>query len=131
MSAPPQEPRKFGLSVGGVLLLFAGIAAWRNHPTLAVALAVPAGALLLGALVAPALLVPVERRWMAAAAVLGAFNTRILLTVAYYLLVTPVGLILRVAGRDPLDRRLHSGESYWTRRPPEPPPSRERYARQS
>jgi hypothetical protein len=131
MSEHVQQPRKFGLSVGGVLLLFAGIAAWRSHPTLAAVLAVPAAALVLGGLVAPAALVPVERRWMAAAAVLGAFNTRILLTVAYYLVITPVGLILRVAGRDPLDRRLHSGPSYWTRRPPEPPASRERYARLS
>lgn len=125
------QPRKFGLSVGSVLLLFAAIAYWRGHPILAPILAGPGGLLALGGLFFPTLLVPVERRWMAAAMVIGTFNTRVLLTVAYYALITPVGLAFRLLGRDPLDRHPHTGDSYWTRRAPEPPPSRERYARQS
>ena len=131
MEQQVQQPRKFGLSVGGVLLLFAAIAYWRGHLTLAPILAVPGGLLALGGVLFPGLLVPVERRWMAAAMVIGTFNTRVLLTVVYYLLITPIGLVFRLLGRDPLDRHPQTGDSYWTRRSPEPPPSRERYARQS
>lgn len=125
------QPRKFGLSVGSVLLLFATLAHWRGHPTLAMVLAAPGALLVVGGLLAPALLIPVERRWLAVAGIIGAFNTRIILIIAYYLLITPVGLAFRLFRRDPLERHTPTGATYWTRRPPEPPPSRERYARQS
>jgi hypothetical protein len=125
------QPRRFGLSVGGMLLLIGGLAWWLDHPRLATVLAVPGGLLVLGGLLVPSWLVPVERRWMAVATAIGAFNTRLILTISYYLIVSPVGMLMRLAGRDPLDRRLRTGDSYWRKRPPEPPPTRERYARQS
>lgn len=122
--------RRFGLSVGGVFLALSLLLTWRNHPTMSAVLGVPGGLLVAGALFAPRWLGPVERVWMRFAAALGAFNARVILSLAYYLVITPVGLVMRLFGRDPLDRRLRTGDSYWHRRPPEPPPSRERYARQ-
>ncbi len=86
--------------------------------------------LVAGGLLVPRWLVPVERGWMWCAATIGAFNARVILTIAYCVLLTPVGLLLRLFRRDPLDRRLRSGDSYWRTRPPEPPPAPERYARQ-
>jgi hypothetical protein len=118
MEQQVQQPRKFGVGVGSVLLLFATIAYWRGHLILAPILAVPGGLLALGGLFFPTLLVPVERRWMAGATVIGNFNTRVLLTVAYYTLITPMGLVFRLLGRDPLDRHPQTGDSYWTRRSP-------------
>ena len=128
-SAPSE--RSFGFTVGGALVLLGLVAAWRGHPLLAAVLAFPGGLLVLGGLLAPSWLAPARRRWMAMATVVGAFNARVILTLAYYLIVTPVGLAMRLVARDPLDRRLKTGESYWHRRPPEPAPSRDRYARQS
>lgn len=122
--------RRFGLSVGGVFLALGLLLWWRDHAVIAAVLAVPAGLLVAGALVAPRWLGPVERVWMRFAAAVGAFNARIILGLAYYLVITPVGLVMRLFGRDPLDRRLRTGESYWRRRPAEPAPTRERYARQ-
>ena len=47
----------------------------------------------------------------------------------FYLLITPVGLLFRIIGRDPLHRRLEpEAESYWIPLGPRPP--RERYFRQ-
>jgi len=128
-SAPLE--RTFGLTVGGLLLLLGLLAAWRSHPYIATVLESLGAILVLGGLLIPSWLAPLRRRWMAMAALMGAFNARVILTVAYYLVVTPVGLMMRLAGRDPLDRRLRTGDSYWHRRAPEPPASRDRYARLS
>ena len=43
-------------------------------------------------------------------------NSRVLLTLMYYVGVTPYGLVSRLAGRDPLRRRAPRGESYWVER---------------
>jgi len=126
-----QLEKSFGRAVGGVLLVIGLLALWRGHPYLAAALAIPGGLLVLGAFLAPSWLAPIRRRWMAMAAVIGAFNTRLILTLAYYLIVTPVGLVMRLVARDPLDRRLGTGESYWRKRGPEPAATRDRYARLS
>ena len=58
----------------------------------------------LGGLVAPRLLAPVERGWMRFAEVLGRINTRIILTLLYCVVITPVGWIVRRWRDDPLDR---------------------------
>ena len=126
MHAPPaaspktaRELRRFALTVGGAFAVLAAISWWRGHVwpplvlgTLAVLLVVPG-------LLVPRVLGPVERRWMAFAEALGRFNTRIILSLLYWLVMTPVGLV-RCAFRDPLDRRLHDGRTTsWVARPPE------------
>ncbi len=64
---------------------------------------------------------PVYRAWMKFAFVLGWVNTRILLGAFFYLVLTPIGLVLRLAGKDLLDRRIdRSAPTYWTRRQSEP-----------
>ena len=122
--------RRFGFSVGGVFLAIGLFLRWRGYLTVGTGLAVPGGLLILGGLLVPRWLVPVERRWMAVAGAVGAFNARVILSIFYYLIITPVGLVMRLFGRDPLDRRLRTGDSYWQKRSPEQAPSRERYARQ-
>jgi saxitoxin biosynthesis operon SxtJ-like protein len=115
-SPSPAALRKFGLSVGGVFLLLGAVSRWRGH-TIAPALLATAGVLLVvPGLVAPAVLAPVERRWMQFAEVLGRINTRIVLTVLYYVVITPVGA-LRRRSADPLDRRMREPKpSNWVRR---------------
>jgi hypothetical protein len=73
--------------------------------------------LLVPAFVMPRILGPVERGWMAFALVLGAINTRIILTLVYVLVVTPIG-VLRRWRDDPLTRRLGTdARSHWVQRP--------------
>ena len=115
---PRSQPalRKFGLSVGGVFLAFGCVSWWRAHdvaPRIMWALGAP---LVVLGLVAPSLLAPVERGWMAMAEVLGRINTRIILSVLYIVIVTPLGWIRRWRS-DPLDRRMQDGRSSnWVRR---------------
>src|SRR5262249_5778976 len=101
-----KQLRHFGLIVGGI---FALIALWpvllrADRPRLwALALAV---ALIVPALVLPRSLTYVHRGWMAAAEALGWINTRLILSVVFYALVTPMGLFIRRFGRDPIQRRF-------------------------
>ncbi|HEB99075.1 MAG TPA: sxtJ [Thiotrichales bacterium] len=62
------------------------------------------GTLALAGLARPALLGPVYRIWMALGAALGWVNTRLLLGLVFYGLVLPIGLLLRLLGKDPLAR---------------------------
>ena len=115
-----RELRKFGLAVGGAFLLFGCLSWWRGHDLAPKVLWVIGTLLVVPGIVAPGILGPVQRWWMAGAAVLGHVNTRIILTLAYYVVFTPIGFIMRLA-RDPLNRSLTSpGGTSWIRREPQP-----------
>jgi polyferredoxin len=94
-----KDLRRFGLTVGGI---FGLIAVWpliaRGEPARWWALIAAIG-LLLPATLVPAVLQPVHRIWMKAGHALGWINTRILLGIVFYGLVTPLGLIRRVLGK--------------------------------
>ena len=99
--------RSFGFIVGAI---FAAIGLWpavvRGGDVrawclaLAVALTVPAA-------IAPTVLGPAYRVWMALGALLGWINTRIILGVIFFGLVTPIGIVLRLTGRDPMQRSFN------------------------
>jgi hypothetical protein len=77
-------------------------------------------AFFLAALAAPAWLAPVRRGWMKLAAVLGFVNSRILLTVVFIGVVTPIAFLLRLVGRRPFAlARDKTAASYWKERRPE------------
>lgn len=132
LDTAPRALRSFGLVVGGVLL---GVAAWigwrhgwRPAPW-AYALGGAGLLLVLLGLAWPVALRLPYRAWMALAFVLGFVMTRVILTVTFCLVVVPIGLLMRLSGRDPLHRRLEPDRpSYWIPRETDEAPERlERY----
>lgn len=120
--APPTraELRKFGLTVGAAFLVLGTLSWWRGHELPPRVLWGMGAALVVPALVAPDLLGPVQRGWMAAAMFLGHVNTRIILSLLFYTVITPIGFVVRLF-RDPLDRSLdRPGDSRWIPRTVEP-----------
>jgi len=119
MSALPtvvdnRELRKFGFIFSGILIvLFAGLLPWlREHPLprWPFYIGVPVAAL---ALAWPAGLRPLYRVWMKFGAVMGAINTRIIMTVFFFVILAPIGWVMRLAGKDPMARALdRSATSY-------------------
>src|SRR3954463_8222813 len=106
--------REFGLIVGGVFVLLTSWWFYRaKFPDLRLVL-MPLGVLLvvLGLLVPRALVWP-NKIWMGLAEVLSFVSTRIILAVVFFGIVTPIGLIKRLSGWDPLHRRAGAKESYW------------------
>src|SRR5688572_27650948 len=96
------EGRRFGLTVGTAFLVFAGIAWWRDHATLATVLAAPGTGLSLAGLLLPTHLGPVERAWMALAHVISKVTTPIVMGVMYLGVLLPVGVLRRWLGGNPL-----------------------------
>ncbi|MDQ8202623.1 SxtJ family membrane protein [Pelagicoccus sp. SDUM812003] len=106
---------------------FAWIAYGRGYLAVAgvlLALALPFGALGLAA--------PRAIRWLYVATSLATYPigfviSHLLLAVIYYLVVTPIGLLLKLLGKDPLQRRFEPvarRPSYWEKRgPPRSPAS--------
>ena len=106
--------REFGLIVGGVLVLLSAWWLYRGKfPGLAPITVSTGGVLILLGLVFPRALVWPNRAWMALAEVLSFVSTRIILALVFFLIVTPIGVIKRAFGWDPLHRRAAGGESYW------------------
>ena len=105
--------RKFGLTMATALAVLGAFFLWRDR-SWAVWLIWPAGAFLVVGLVAPNILGPVERLWMAIAEVLGAVVTKIILTLTFFLVITPVGLAVRLFSGDRFGKRFDPhAESYW------------------
>jgi len=102
------EGRRFGLSVGGMFLVLGAVLWWRGHATAPVPAAL--GALLVvAALVAPTRLGPFEHGWMRLGAALSRITTPIVLAIAYFGVIAPTGVVLRLARRNPIARpRLQS-----------------------
>jgi hypothetical protein len=99
---PNFKERSFGVSVGGVLLLVAGFLWWRGRITNAEILAGIGVVLVVLGLTAPRLLKYPSAVWWKFAMVLGYINARVILTIAFLLVLTPMSMIWRLIGRDPL-----------------------------
>jgi hypothetical protein len=83
-----------------------------------------AAAFALVTLIKPTLLSGLNRLWMKFGVLLGKVVSPIALGVLFYLVFTPIGLLMRLTGKDPLRLKFdRAGDSYWIRRePPGPPP---------
>jgi hypothetical protein len=109
---PHAKERSFGLSVGGVLLLIAAVMLWRGRIMPAQVLGAIGAVLVILGLAQPRLLRHPSGLWWKFAMVLGFINARIILTLIFVVILTPVGLMWRIIGRDPLGRRRRSWQGW-------------------
>lgn len=111
------QARKSALVVAAVFL---GIAAWnlyRGRTTVVIIFVALGAALVVAGLFVTPAARAFHTAWMRLAVLLGHVNSRVLLTLMYYLVITPYGVVTRLVGRDPLRRRGRaSGESHWVER---------------
>ncbi|MCX5678765.1 MAG: SxtJ family membrane protein [Candidatus Omnitrophica bacterium] len=111
-----KELREFGLTIGAVLLLISGLALWRGKGSGVYFLI--SGLIFIGfGAAAPAPLKPFQKVWMAFSAVIGFFMSRVILTALFYVILTPIGVLMKLFGKDVLDERISkSCPSYWRER---------------
>jgi len=101
------------------LAFFGATAAWqgimRGRVGLALALAALALTIGLAGLIRPQLVRPVFVAWMVLAFPIGWTISQVVLALIFYGLMTPIGLVFRLVGRDPLHRAWDPGmETYWS-----------------
>ncbi len=108
--------RSFGLLMAIALGVVGLIVSWRGGESWIWLWSL--GALFLaGALALPRALAPVHKVWMGLAIPLGWIMTRLILTLVYFVAITPIGLIGRLFGKSFLDQDIdRSRASYWESR---------------
>ncbi len=89
----PDQCKDTGLAI----ILIALLVAWAKHSTTLIA---PAIVVLVLTMTAPKLLTPLARLWFALSHWLGEIVSTILLSIVFFVVVTPVGLIRKLSGKD-------------------------------
>ncbi len=115
--------RRYGFVMAGAFGVISALLWWRSSAGAPYVLGVASFFGIL-AIVAPTLLGPVEKLWMAFAEKLSIVMTTLILTVAYYLVITPIGLLLRVMGKDLLKIKKSQAPSFWQPVEPDGPGTR-------
>jgi len=112
-----KDLRQFGLAMAGVLAALGAIHFFKGHTGAYPWFSCFAAVLLAVSVALPGLLSPVYRVFIKTAHAIGWINTRLILAFVYYFILTPIGLIMKIAGNDPLCRKLEpAAESYWVRK---------------
>ena len=120
-AATRKELRQFGLLVGTV---FTVIGLWplvvRGEPWRLWAIGL-GGLLIVCGGILPQVLWPIHKAWMWVGHILGWINTRILLGIVFYALLTPIGLVFRLMGKDTMRQTFaESSPTYRVVRSPRP-----------
>jgi len=115
--------RSFGLVFAAVFLAIAGWPLFYGETPRWWALGI-AGGFAAAAIWKPAILGTLNRLWIKFGLLLGKIVSPIALGILFYCVVAPIGMLMRLTGKDPLRLRLDAGaDSYWIpRKPPGPPP---------
>jgi hypothetical protein len=112
----PRDLRKFGLLVGGVLAAL-GVLYLLRHKARYPWFLIPGVVLLAFGVVLPRALKSVYVAWMTLGSVLGFIMAHVILTLFFFLVVTPLGLVARLFGKDFLNLKLDKqAATYWIRR---------------
>ena len=119
--APPSD-RKFGLTLAVVLVVIAARVWWLDRPSVASFSIAAAAVLAALALFAPRALAASNRAWFRLGVVLSRIVSPVVIGAMFLLIVTPVAVVMRAAGRDALRLRSRVG-TYWIRRTPPGPPA--------
>ena len=115
--------RSFGLTFAAFCALMAGLGWWKGRPH-APYWAAAAVVFAATALAHPSLLAPLNRGWTRLGLLLFHVVNPVVMLLLYALAIVPVGLVMRLAGKDPLRLRFEpEAETYWIpREPPGPAP---------
>ena len=108
-----KELRRFGLLVGGI---FNVIGLWpmllHGESLRLWALGVGGLLMVLGGML-PQALFPIHKGWMKVGHILGWINTRILLGIVFYGLITPIGIVFRLMGKDTMRQAFSEASSIY------------------
>lgn len=123
-STLPSE-RTFGFVFTGIFLIVAGyLWLYDGKPVAIQVFLVLAAAFLAFTLFMPIALRPLNKAWYKLGLLMGRVVSPIVLGILFFILITPIAIVMRLAGRDPLKLRKQDVQSHWIdRAPPGPAPT--------
>jgi len=116
--------RSFGLTVGGILLLIEVYRLWGTWEvdTVGVVLLCISIPLIVLGCILPTLLAPLNKAWIKLGFIMFRVVNPIIMFAVYVLTIVPIGLLLKVTGKDPMRMKLdRDAKSYWIEREPAGP----------
>lgn len=113
---PPQALRRWAFVTAGILSGCAVLLHWLRPAGVRgiVALSL-AAALAVAGVIGPVAIRPLRLAWMGFAWLVATVIGTVTLASVYFLVVAPIGVACRIAGRDPLQLRRPPGHSMWRR----------------
>ena len=110
-----KDIRNFAFIIGLIISLIAGFLFFNNNELYLVFLYI-SGFFMLPGILLPFILKPIYILWMIFTIILGWVMTRVILSIVFYLILTPIGLIARLVGEDFLNLKKLNTNSYWNYR---------------
>ena len=108
--------RGFGITVGIIIMVIAGLLFWKGIQSFQIIFIVGIILSISGVMI-PIILKPIFWIWMIFATIIGWIMTRVILSLLFYLILTPIGLILRMFGKQFLELKWNrSNITYWNYR---------------
>jgi len=105
--------QKFGGFVASIFGLLAAYGFWAGESFLGFSAGLLAALFIAISIVAPRTLRPLNRLWMQFGQLLGRLISPIVLGAIFFLIFTPVGLIMRLVGRDELKLKRRATKTHW------------------
>ena len=116
MKTDAKELRKFSIILFFAFGILGLLIFWRKGEAGLILCGV-ALALLLCGLTRPKLLAYPYKGWMTLSLILGFLMTHVILSLMYYVVFTPIGVVMRIFGRDILNKQFNrNGKTYWIKR---------------
>ena len=107
-----KDLKNFGFAIGFILLIIGLFLFVRGKDLYVYFFSIGSILIILGGIV-PVLLRPFYKVWMTFAVIIGWIMTRIILSVLFFSIITFIGLFTRLLGKDFLNLKSKSNESYW------------------
>ena len=110
-----KDIKSFGITIGIVLFIISGLLIYYDNDAYQL-IAIIASIFISLGFILPVLLKPIYFVWMTFAAILGWIMTRFILSIVFYFILTPIGLLTRMLGEDFLALKKLPSDSYWNQR---------------
>ena len=110
-----RDIRSFGITMGIILFIISGLLMYYNKEIYQIIGIIALTFVGLG-LIIPVVLKPLYFVWMTFATILGWVMTRVILSLVFYLIITPIGLLTKLLGEDFLALKRVESDSYWNYR---------------
>ena len=108
-----KELRQFGIVISIALVILGAFCLWRGREAYVYFFILSAGFLLSG-LLRPFILKPFQKIWMSFAVILGWVTSRIILTILFYVIITPIGFFARCIRKEFLALNFaKKADTYW------------------
>ena len=110
-----KDIRSFGITFGIIMFIISALLFYYDNSSYQIIAYIGVGFITLGIII-PIILKPIYILWMTFAVMLGWVMTRLILSIVFYFIMTPIGLITRLLGEDFLAIKKSNSESYWNSR---------------